>query len=119
MRLEDHLERVLEQGEAIEVDPDENPLQSKIEALLKKDKKIRAIKLVRDETRVGLRDAKELVEHVQAGGLLEDMPAWRNRGQGRTAGPQTVAEVPKGWGCFVNVLTVVVIGGSLLIQLWL
>ena len=81
-RLEDHLERVLEQGEAIDTLQDGNPLQAQIEAMLLDDKKVRAIKRVREEMRLGLRDAKELVEHVQAGGHIEDIRHDRDQGEG-------------------------------------
>ena len=118
-RLEEHLERVLDQGEAVEVDPEDNALQSRIEALLKDDKKIGAIKLVRTELRAGLRDAKELVEHVQAGGHLEDMPAWRDRGKGGAFRRQPEVEATKGWSCFVNVLIALAVIGGLLSQIWL
>ena len=119
MRLEEHLERQLEQAEPAATDREENPLQRKVEALLKSDKKIGAIKLVRDTTRVGLRDAKQLVEHVHAGGHVDDILSQRKAKPPSQSGRQPRFIVTEGSSRFVNVLIVLAILGALLSQIWL
>jgi ribosomal protein L7/L12 len=46
--------------------PELAALVKPVRALLKKNKKMDAIKLVRERTDFGLKDSKEFVEHVQA-----------------------------------------------------
>ncbi len=53
---------------------DASPLEFEVIRLLEQRKKIQAIKLVRDHTRLGLKEAKDLVEEVERTGHLRLPP---------------------------------------------
>jgi large subunit ribosomal protein L7/L12 len=53
---------------------DASPLEFEVIRLLEQQKKIQAIKLVREHTRLGLKEAKDLVEEVERTGRLRLPP---------------------------------------------
>jgi uncharacterized protein YoaH (UPF0181 family) len=51
------------------------PASERVRALMSRGQKIQAIKLVREETRMGLKDAKDYVEAMAAGRIAPGFPA--------------------------------------------
>jgi ribosomal protein L7/L12 len=57
------------------------PALAEVQTLLARGKKIQAIKVVREETRMGLKDAKDYVDAMLGGGLAPALPGAVSWGQ--------------------------------------